>query len=224
MDQRYEAEQGKPCKELQEAYSDVCQQTPKTDNQGYVKLTFLPHTEEHPYPETTLSELAAEVERLVAAGVRIQDIAILVRKNNKIPAVADYFDQNTAYRVVSDEAFYLEASLAVCMLIDGIRYLAQPEDRIAQARLAVNYQREVLHRETDLNTLLLDGVDNYLPAGFLLQTGELRLMPLYELMERLFDLFQLQELPAQDAYLCAFYDAVTAYLQDHCSELSGFLA
>lgn len=223
LDQRYEAEQGEPCKELQEAYSDVCQQTPKTDNQGYVKLTFLPHTEEHPYPETTLSELAAEVERLVAAGVRIQDIAILVRKNNKIPAVADYFDQNTAYRVVSDEAFYLEASLTVCMLIDGIRYLAQPEDRIAQARLAVNYQREVLHRETDLNTLLLDGVDNYLPAGFLLQTGELRLMPLYELMERLFDLFQLQELPAQDAYLCAFYDAVTAYLQDHSSELTAFL-
>ena len=224
LNQRYEAEQGKPCKELQEAYSDVCQQTPKTKEEGYVKLTFLPHTEDHPYPETTLAELATEVKRLVEAGVRVQDIAILVRKNNKIPAIADYFDQETEYRVVSDEAFYLEASLAVCMIIDGLRYLAQPDDRIAQARLAVNYQREVLHRDTDLNTLLLDGVENYLPAGFLLQTDELRLMPLYELMERLFDLFQLQELPAQDAYLCAFYDAVTAYLQDHSSELTAFLS
>ena len=223
LNQRYEAEQGKSCQELLEAYSDVCQQTPKTDAQGYVKLTFLPHTEEHPYPGTTLAELAAEVKRLVASGVRIQDIAILVRKNNKIPAIADYFDLMTEYRVISDEAFYLEASLAVCMIIDGLRYLAKPEDRIAQARLAVNYQREILHRDTDLNTLLLDGVDNYLPAGFLLQTNELRLMPLYELMERLFDLFQLQELPAQDAYLCAFYDAVTAYLQDHSSELTAFL-
>lgn len=224
LNKRYEDEQGTPCTELQEAYSDVCQRTPKTDRKGYVKLTFLPHTEEHPYTETTLSELGAEVKRLVEAGVRIQDIAILVRKNNSIPAIADYFDLETEFRVVSDEAFYLEASLAVCMIIDGLRYLAQPEDRIAQARLAVNYQREVLHRETDLNTLLLDGVEKYLPAAFCLQMNELRLMPLYELMERLFDMFQLQELPEQDAYLCAFYDAVTAYLQDHSSELTAFLA
>lgn len=224
LDQRYKAEQGENCQELLDAYSDVCQQTPKTNKEGYVKLTFLPHTEEHPYSETTLSELATEVTRLVENGVRVQDIAILVRKNDKIPMIADYFDQETDYRVVSDEAFYLEASLAVCMIIDGLRYLAQPEDRIAQARLAVNYQREVLHRDTDLNTLLLNGVDDYLPAGFLSQIEELRLMPLYELMEHLFGLFQLQELPDQDAYLCAFYDAVTNYQQDHSSELTAFLS
>ncbi len=38
---------------------------------------------------------------------------------------------------------------------------------------------------------------------------ELRLMPLYELLEELFNLFELHRIKQQDAYLFAFFDAVT---------------
>ena len=38
-------------------------------------------------------------------------------------------------------------------------------------------------------------------------------MPLYELMEELFSIFEMSLIKEQDAYLFAFFDAVTDYLQ-----------
>ena len=60
-----------------------------------------------------------------------------------------------------------------------------------QAQLAAAYQNEVLHKGIDLNTLLLNGIDDYLPFDFIKEAEQLRLMPLYELMEKLFNLFQM---------------------------------
>lgn len=223
LNDRYEAEQGDPCTQLFDAYSDVCQQTARKDEKGYIKLTFLPDNKEEPYAETMLQQLAEETDALIRKGIQTKDIAILVRKNKTIPAIADYFDKHTPYRIVSDEAFRLDASLAICMIIDGLRFLAMPDDLIAQARLAVAYQNEILHQDISLNTILINKVSDYLPAGFMLQLEELKLMPLYELMEKLFILFSMERIEHQDAYLCAFYDAVTEYQQKHSSELTAFL-
>ena len=223
LNERHEEELKEPCHQLIDAYSDVFQKSSKKEDKGFVKVSFLKDSKEHPYAEATLEELAKEVDLLVNDGVRVNDIAILVRKNKTIPSVAEFFHERTPYRIVSDEAFRLDASLAVCMLIDGIRFLASPEDRIACARLAVAFQHDILHKDIDLNTVLLNQVEDYLPAGFMLQVNDLRLMPLYELLEKLFVLFDMKQIKEQDAYLCAFYDTVTDYLQNNSSELTAFL-
>ena len=224
LNQRYEEEKGESCLPLLNAYSDVCQQTAKKTERGYVKLTFLADTKERPYAEATLEELAKETDALIRQGIRTNDIAILVRKNKAIPAIADYFDKHTPYRIVSDEAFRLDASLAVCMMIDGLRYLTSPEDRIAGARLAVAYQREIRHAPTGLDRILQGDLNACLPPAFTSHFDELRLMPLYELLEKLFLVFDMGEIEHQDAYLCAFYDAVTEYMQQHSSEPTAFIA
>ena len=223
LNERYKADEGEDCTQLLDAYSDVRQKTSKDTKEGYIKLSFLKNSEEHPYTDTTMELLAGEVDSLVKKGVRVNDIAILVRKNKSIPAIADYFDKNTPYRVVSDEAFRLDASLAVCMLIDGLRYISEPTDRIACARLAVAYQKEILKKDVDYNTVLLNSVEDYLPAEFRLMLPEMSLMPLYELLEKLFVIFRMDMIEEQDAYLCAFYDAVTEYMQNNSSELTSFL-
>ena len=223
LNERYKADEGEECTQLLDAYSDVRQKTSKETKEGYIKLSFLKNSEEHPYADTTMELLAEEVDSLVKKGVRVNDIAILVRKNKSIPAIADYFDKNTPYRVVSDEAFRLDASLAVCMLIDGLRYISEPTDRIACARLAVAYQKEILKKDVDYNTVLLNSVEDYLPAEFRLMLPEMSPMPLYELLEKLFIIFRMDMIEEQDAYLCAFYDAVTEYMQNNSSELTSFL-
>ena len=223
LNERYKADEGEECTQLLDAYSDVRQKTSKETKEGYIKLSFLKNSEEHPYADTTMELLAEEVDSLVKKGVRVNDIAILVRKNKSIPAIADYFDKNTPYRVVSDEAFRLDASLAVCMLIDGLRYISEPTDRIACARLAVAYQKEILKKGVDYNTVLLNSVEDYLPAEFRLMLPEMSPMPLYELLEKLFIIFRMDMIEEQDAYLCAFYDAVTEYMQNNSSELTSFL-
>ena len=96
MNNIYKEEQKKECKELKEAYNDVCQETYKDPGKGYVKVEFLSDTEDMTYMENTLHHLGEEVELLVAQGVQLKDIAILVRKNSIIPLLADYFDKNTS--------------------------------------------------------------------------------------------------------------------------------
>ena len=219
----YKKQLNKDCQDLQKAYADVVQESPLNTQKGYVKASFLEPDEEHDYTEQTLISLGEEVEHLLASGIHLNDITILVRKNKSIPRIADYFDKELHYKIVSDEAFRLDASLAICMMLDALRYLSDENNKIARAQLAIAYQNEVLQKGLDWNTLLLLPAESYLPTTFLDKIKEFRLMPLYELLEELFSLFEMNRIKEQDAYLFAFFDAVTDYLQNNSSELDGFI-
>ena len=223
LNDMHKQEQGSECTELKNAYQDVRQETNRETVRGSVKFTFLTDKIDVSYQEETLQQLAEEVESMAQQGVSLNDMAILVRKNGVIPVVADYFDKHTPYRIVSDEAFRLDASLAINMLMDAIRYLVEPRNSIAQAQLAIAYQNEVLHKDMDLNTLLLGELDEYLPSAYIEELDALRLMSLLELLEKLTRIFQLSLIENQDAYLLSFYDHVNEYLQKHSSELTAFV-
>lgn len=224
--------------ELEKAYADVAQQwvEPKAPNsgRGYIKVAFLPETTEKRYDETTLEKLVAEVQRLIEAGARQSEIAILVRKRKDIPTIADHFDTYTPYKLISAEAFMLSASQVVCMLINALRYLDNPHDPIAKANLVVYYQRNRGLEEIDLNKLLIEKPEKYLPKKLCEKQEEYRMMPLYELLEQLYRLLCGEEEDSetktaestksnQDAYLLTFFDSVMEYLTDHSSDLSSFL-
>lgn len=219
----YKKQVGKDCEELLKAYADVVQESPKDMERGYVKVSFIEPDEEHDYTERTLMELGKEVERLLTDGVELNDIAILVRKNKNIPRIADYFDKQLNCKVVSDEAFRLDASLAVTMMMNALRYLSDESNQIARAQLAMAYQNDVLRKEMDLNALLLHSVAERLPVEFVERRNELQMMPLYELLEELFVIFQMDLIEQQDAYLFAFFDAVTDYLKSNSSDFDGFI-
>ena len=217
------------CFSLKRAYADVAQESPKTEAQGYVKATFLEPDDEHNYTEKTLIALGEEVKQLLNEGVRLNDITILVRKNKNIPPIADYFDKELNLPIVSDEAFRLDASLAICMLMDALRCLSNPQETIARAALITNYKLKIKKEEgeseesIDLNDLLTASPETLLPEDFISRKDELRLMPLYELLEELFSIFNMGNIEKQDAYLFSFFDAVTEYLQSNSSDLDAFI-
>ncbi len=196
------------CQPLLEAYADVVQQSPKAEEKGHVKIHLLQAEEAEDYKQQTLEALGNEVRRLLAEGIRLNDIAILVRKNKNIPPIADYFDKELGVPIVSDEAFRLDASTVVSSLVDAVRYLAAPQDSIARALLL-----------SDLGLW----VDAPLPSELTARQEELSLMPLYELLEELYSLLMLNRIQGQDAYLFAFFDAVASFLQDHSSDLADFI-
>ena len=206
------------CLPLKRAYADVVQESPKNTEYGYVKAAFLEPDDEHNYTEQTLLALGEEVQRLLEEGVTLNDITILVRKNKNIPPIADYFDKELHLSVVSDEAFRLDASLAICMLMDALRCLSNPENRIAEAALMENYKLQMTNDEQPKFTTATP-----LPEAFTSRRETLRLMPLYELLEELFSIFGMSRIEKQDAYLFSFFDAVTEYLQSNSSELSAFI-
>jgi ATP-dependent exoDNAse (exonuclease V) beta subunit len=220
----YRTDSQEDCTPLMQAYADVEQLVGKRNpDVGYVEVSFLPKRKDLTYTEDTMTRLAAKVDELVKRGVSVKDIAILVRKNRNIPEVARFFDEHTPYKIVSDEAFRLDASPAVRMIIAALRCLTDAQDGVSLAELAVAYQREVLHLDVDLKDMLMQDMHLSLPRDFIAQADQLRMMPLYELTERLAALLQLERVAQQEAYLCAFFDAVTSYLDAHSSDLSLFL-
>ena len=231
----YRTELNQDCESLINAYSDVAQESPKKEDKGYIKVDFIEvdkkkkedfskeYEKENDYNYQTLVRMGNEVTRLLNEGVKLNDITILVRKNKNIPDIADYFDKELNCKVVSDEAFRLDASSAVCMLIDALRYLSNPQDSISRASLIMNYQLQVMSYEGDTNSLLTGIPEQYLPEAFVQNKEKLCLMPLYELLEELFRVFNMERIEQQDAYLFAFFDAVTDYLQSNSSELDAFI-
>lgn len=210
LNDKHQTELHEECTPLKEAYADVVQQSPKAVNKGYIKTSFITGDDTQDYMEQTLHALGQEVEHLLAAGIQQHDIAILVRKNKNIPIIADYFDKELQLNIVSDEAFRLDSSAAVSTLINALRLLCNPQENIAQYELQQTCP-------------FLSETEDTLPPSFTARFDELRLMPLYELLEELLDIFQINQIPHQEAYLFAFFDAVIDYLQEHSSDLTSFL-
>jgi ATP-dependent exoDNAse (exonuclease V) beta subunit len=224
LNDTYRAELGYDCEPLLKAYSDVAQESPQKEQRGYVRIDFVEPDEELTYEQATLQRMGQEVERLLASGVRLNDIAILVRKNKNIPPIADYFDQELKLKVVSDEAFRLDASSAVGMLIDALRYLSSPDDTISLASLAMNYCMQIQGYTGDTDHLLSADLLRLLPQRFVREADRLRLMSLYDLLEELFVIFDMNRISGQEGYLFSFFDYVTNYMQSNSSELDKFIA
>ena len=210
--------------QLRHAYADVEQQVPaKRKSAGRVSIELLPADG---YREATFERLADEIGSLLACGAAPGDIAILVRSNKLIPQIADYMAAHLPdVRIVSDEAFRLDASVSVCLLIQAMHLLTHPDDLLAKATLAKLYHRSVLGDTRAEEDLLIrdQPLDDLLPAAFTGQTTELLQLPLYELAERLYAIFDLQRLNDQSAYLCAFYDQLNQFTQDYSTDIDAFV-
>ena len=233
--------------QLARAYDDVRQGNAKGKGKGYVEITLFPTKE---YRENILEKLADTVRQLLENGVRQKDIAILVRSKAPVQYIADYFVQEfgQSVRIVSDEAFRLDASLAVNVLVLALRLLAHPEDNLTRGALVKAYRNDVLEEAHPLSELLVTPVekgtesipgggkpkrltdeerrhwlDQLLPEEYVRQATQLRNLPLLDLVDRLHALFSLDQLKKQSAYVCLFYDQLNEYLRDRPADIDDFL-
>lgn len=222
---QYKDELQEDCQPLLNAYSDVEQISKKEQETGYVKVTFISKGEDgDKYNDNTICALGEEVKRLQQNGIPLNQIVILLRSKRQLGNIATWFDRELHIPVVSNEAFRLDTSVSIHIIINALRYLSNKEDHIAEAALRTDYQQQVLKRDiTNLYAFLTTAEEESLPPTFLERRDELLQMPLYELIEELFIIFSLHTIEQQDAYLFKFYDAVNEYLNNHSSDLTAFL-
>ncbi len=194
--------------ELQQAYDDVnqvCFQE-KFRKTGMVRINLLPQTD---YEEEVMKTLGSYVDELMERQVPQQEIAILVRSNRYIPQIADYFLQTRPHvTIISDEAFRLDASLAVCTLVSAMQLLIRENDQLARASVEKAYY--TIHKA---------------PLGSLLDDARTALLhlPMVDMVEQLYQLLQLSKLNDQGAYLCTFFDKVNDFVADNGTDIEGFL-
>lgn len=211
--------------QLKKAYSDVEQNVPEFRKQtGYVSIEMLPQED---YLEQTLQKTADAVKQLLEAGAECSDIAIIVRSNGTIQQLAEYFAEvMPEVRIVSDEAFRLDSADSVNIIVNAMHCLTHNNDKIAKTYIAKAYQTRVLGKDNELIDRLLateEGVNEALPKEFADNAPDLLAMPIYELAEKLYDIFSLKKIEGEDAYMYAFYDCLTDYLKNNTADIDKFV-
>ncbi len=190
------------------------------------------------YRQAVLEQLKDKLIELKNHGVEESDIAILTRYNKELQFISEYLEQQFKdINIVSSEAYRLDSSEAVQLIISAMRVIAnfdrdsyteepKPFNMFHCATLAYRYQTIILHRPCTLEQVCLANADelfSLLPEGFVDKIDELQTLPLYELSERLFSIFQLDRLGDQSSFLFYFMDQVDAYAMDNSSDIDGFL-
>lgn len=209
---------------LRNAYADVSQQIPDhRDSKGYVDIRLLPAID---YRDRTLELLKEHIVTLLGCGIPQNKIAILVRTNDTITLIANYFSEHLPeVSIVSDEAFRLDASVSVQLLINALFLLTHPTDSLTKANIIKSYHQDVLCDNLSDADLLIKSIhaDHLLPESYIKHFEELLMLPLYELVEQLYMIFQLHRLKDQSAYLCAFYDCLMEFTRDNSTDIDAFI-
>ncbi|MFP4293751.1 MAG: UvrD-helicase domain-containing protein [Cyclobacteriaceae bacterium] len=221
----------------------------KADWHGYVSIDLLAeeeNTEEDApgWKEQVKQKLPGLVEKLQDRGYALKDIAFLVRDKKAGKEVVDTFMQyknegrarsGYSYELISSESLYLNASLVVSLLIDIMTFLDKQDDALAKGSIAYKYLKmkgedissEVLHKifmtagippSEEGDRLFME----LLPEAFVEYYPYLNKLPLYEMVENLVRLFDLNQ-PGELAFLQAFQDAVLQYTQQQTGDLHSFL-
>ena len=211
--------------QLKSAYADVCQQVPdKREDSGYVHIELLPQDD---YTDITLNKTVETVDHLIELGADPSDIAIIVRSNNTIQQIAEHFAcVRPELKIVSDEAFRLDNSTTLNILVAAMHSLTHQDDKLTRAYIAKAYLMKVKGVDLEAANRMVsteEGVEEALPASYRDHSDELLVMPIYELAERLYTIFSLERIVGEDAYVYAFFDCLTSFLTSNTATLDDFV-
>ena len=186
--------------QLKRAYAEVKQEIPLSKPQtGFVRVELLTAED---YQQQTLSRITEILQGLISQGIPQDKMAILVRTNSFIPVIAKYMAEHAPdINIVSDEAFRLDASQPVNILMQALRLIVHPHDQLARAFI-----------EKTVHTTFDDE-----------RCTKYKSLSLYELAERLFADLRLSDYGDQSAYLCAFFDQLRQYTAENAGTIEDFL-
>ena len=226
-----ESDKIKGASQLIEAYKEIEQKPRKDNGKGCVRIKLFRYDKaiSAEYKENILNELIDNVRQLLEHGYKQKDIAILARSKTVIPDIVDKFQSEfgTDVSLVSDEAFQLDASLAVNVIIAALRLLTHPDDKLTESKLVKLYQQQVMQTDKDNNALFVDGgkmeLKSFLPSGYIDKFESLLRLSLVDLVDEIYSLFNLGSLEGQSAYVCTFYDTLNEYLRDHPADIDDFI-
>ncbi|MBR1499098.1 MAG: UvrD-helicase domain-containing protein [Bacteroidaceae bacterium] len=197
---------------LSHIYEDVRQKAKKADGLGYIRVKLSKNGE-----DDFFCDMAEQIRALQAGGLDLSEIAILVRKNAMTQQLIDGFSQYAPdIHLVSDEAFLLEASTAVQMVVAAMRMLVdkQHADGISEKYLMLHYQRDVLGQpDVTPQSVARQEAEQVLPEAFTAHRDELLQLPLYILAERLWRIFSLSNIQGEDIYMLTFLDELQNHLR-----------
>lgn len=227
------------CRKIELAYRNAAQKIgkEKTAEGGYVEIDFFENTQENEDEsrarDKAMNRTAEILRDLQDRGVALRDIAILVRTKEEGNRIVQYLLQEQAsateshyrYDVISDEALYIGNSSTVQLIIALLDYLNTPQEPLT--RFTALYQIETAYRKKSPDEAIPEIchiLNSETKEEILHRIEHFRGEPLYEICEKIIDLFPVDTNGDENVFIQAFLDLVLQYTDKRSSDLNSFLS
>lgn len=231
--------------DIEQAYATVEQQIKKGEG-GFVQVRFLPNEQkgELKWRDIAEAETLELIANLRAKGIKLNQIAILTRRNQDGSAMAKLLGERRI-KVISSESLLLNQSPKIRLLMSLLTFIADQRNTIARAEVLVNYvdiYNNWLVRQTPsevplpppinapLHQLYTDHLhpdqpnslfNTLLPKNLIDNLSSLTKLALYEAVEEIIRHLKLHHEP--DAYIQRFQDLVLEHTNKIGNDLGTFL-
>lgn len=217
--------------DIERYYQDVCQEWKAGHTGGCVKMITAETTDEEETKDDCMCRTTVEaILRLLKAGIRQSDIAILTRYNKSIARIAAWMashpNEMAGYdiRLVSGEAFKLGASELLAMLVSALRWLCREDDKVSLLKLGAAWHNIILKDSLSLSEILALPDGRYgLPEALFDGRDALTTLPLTRQLYALCDILRLTSVEGYDAWLQSFFDIAQNYVNEEGGSTAEFL-
>jgi ATP-dependent helicase/nuclease subunit A len=220
-------------------YSDVRQLCAISDNgkKGYIKIQITDNKDDNQIKDNLINIL----RELQDKGYRLKDIAVLTRKKEEGKDIADFlieykknYESGGKYRyeVISDESLYIVSSSAVKFLIAILKFFINKDDNINNFFIVSEYLNYVKAGDKNNNEIKIENLNTkdfntlfneLLEQPFIKSVDYLKSLSLYEMVERLIEIFSLNNITGELPFIQAFQDLVLDYSNKNSSNIYTFL-
>ncbi|PKQ63140.1 hypothetical protein BZG02_10280 [Labilibaculum filiforme] len=223
-----------------DAYQDVYQYFPDSQGKfsGYIKALFIEKESDSDWMEKVLEDLPLKIEQFQEMGYQARDISILVRNGKEGGLIADTLmayrasenaKEGINYDVISNDSLYLKNSSVISFLTHLLHYFVYPNDKINLGFLKQEYlvyiQEQVPADKDLLYTISLEEstFESVFPDEFIANIPELKRQALYDLVEKLIQIFNLNKHAQDFPFLEAFQDLVLGFTKTDAPDLNSFV-
>lgn len=217
------------------AYGEL-KQTVRKNTQGYVEISFGGEKQEEESDEEIMENVIRVIADVIHRGGALKDCVILVRDGKEGAFVADYLIEHNKKRdtffpipFISNDSLYVVSSPYVELIVNVLKYLTEPYDRVNRAVLLYNYYTFVADRSPVDHDVLFKTVDSdatfleTLNIPFLQDRDRLFSGTLFEIVETIIENFGMKKREEELPYLVAFQDIVFDYELNNTNSIPVFL-
>ena len=203
---------------LVDYYSDV-QQKKRRGEKGFVYVRFQQEDDSEDY---LMEETLTAVHDAIRRDYDYRDIAVLSKSNQTCSDIARYLTEHQI-PVISSDSLLLSASSEVLLLVNTMRYLLSPEDKLSQLSIAEYFWKDrmtdavdIISRENGFQQFVQE-LENRVEADILLDIPRLLSFPVFTIVKELLLAYHIS---TPDAYVIAFIDAVYDNFNSQFSDLT----
>ena len=208
---------------LTSIYGNLEQEFNPQNTGGYVRIEAIDKDLEE--ENENHRKILETIQQALDDGYALKDIAILCRTNKTASKIASFLLENNI-SVVSSESLLLESADVIRFAVSYLKYINNSEDKTVQLEIAL-FLLKNKYIEADIHEFLsklitANSFKNLCKEyGFVLEADYTTGLPLYELVERIFNHFNLYT--TYDPYITFFLDFVFKYTVSTDNTIIGLL-